>query len=578
VPSNSPLRPFPPSPLPPPSRAAGAATALLLLGAALHAQAPPTAPAAPQLSEDRRAGAASVSTEDCSKWLHTLASPEFEGRGTGQPGFQKAADYVAAHFKALGLEPRGDDGTYFQHVPWSAPRVDAEATFVAFRKDGAEVLRIPAARLRGQASTSLAAEGDVVLLAVEPPVLERGQRRMPEIPGLADVDVAGKVVVVFLKETAEGGRAGVARFAVQGALAGKSPAAVLFAQREAVDGSITGRGGAGRRAGNAAIAGMNRLPADVTFGGDDLTAMLAAGGADAKALDGAQAAVPIALQAKVAVSMREDKAPAMNVVGVLPGSDPKRKDEYVVIGSHLDHLGRSRGVVHPGADDDGSGSTGVLAVSRMFAENRVRPARSILFVCFCGEEVGLIGSEFFVRNCPVPLGSIVAELQMDMIGRNEEEAYDGPRLINKGEKAADNTNCVHLVGSQKLSKDLHELCLATNERAGFDLEYDHEDMFSRSDHANFARQGVPIVFFFTGLHMDYHRPSDTPDKIDYAKLLRIATWVYDLAFELATREQRPLVDAGLWESFRGKAAPPPAAPLRGARNAPEYTGPGDSIR
>lgn len=147
-----------------------------------------------------------------------------------------------------------------------------------------------------------------------------------------------------------------------------------------------------------------------------------------------------------------------------------------------------------------------------------------------------------------------------MIGRCEEEARDGIRQVNQGETAEQNKNSLHLVGTQKLAPALHALCLAKNATAGFDLEYDQESMFGRSDHANFARHGVPIAFFFTGLHRDYHQPTDTPDKIDYPKLLRVATYVYDIAYELATQPGRPQIDPELWQVYRGKAHDEPAAP------------------
>jgi Zn-dependent M28 family amino/carboxypeptidase len=273
------------------------------------------------------------------------------------------------------------------------------------------------------------------------------------------------------------------------------------------------------------------------------------------------------LAATVEVKVETAQAPAMNVWGVLPGSDPVLKDEYVVIGSHLDHLGERGGTVYPGADDDGSGTTGVMAVAQMFAKNGVRPKRSVLFVCFSAEERGLVGSRYFVDNCPVPLSSIAAELQMDMIGRSEEESRDGGRLVNKGETAADNKNVIHLVGTEKMSSALHDLCMDKNTVAGFDIEFDQESLFTRSDHANFAYKGVPIAFFFTGIHKDYHQPSDTPDKIDYPKLLRIARYVYDIGFEVAVGEQRPMIDPALWQKFkqtdrRGRMPNEPAAPMK----------------
>jgi Zn-dependent M28 family amino/carboxypeptidase len=193
----------------------------------------------------------------------------------------------------------------------------------------------------------------------------------------------------------------------------------------------------------------------------------------------------------------------------------------------------------------------------MFAKNGERPARSILFVCFCGEEKGLLGSRYFADNLPIPVESIVAELQMDMIGRDEEENSEG----DKGELAENNRNTVHLIGTKQLAPALHDLCLQRNEIAGFDIEWDQEGMFSRSDHANFARLGIPIAFFFTGLHRDYHQTTDTPDKIHYEKLLRISQWVYDIGFELGTQKGRPEIDPELWAKYRGKGRAEPAAPM-----------------
>lgn len=529
-----------------------------------------------EMTQDRAAGAATITVEKCKEWLGTLASPEFEGRGTGQPGFQKAADYVAAHFKALGLEARGADGTYFQHVPWLGTKVKIEQTFLSF-EGGGESLRIPAERLGGTATAALSATGDVVLLVVRAPEPQQSQQgqsegqrgrvrlELPKIEGLDALDVKGKFVVAFVQTTeSTSGNVPATRFAVQQALQGKEPAALVFAYEAAQKGGLRGgRSGGGRGAGNPALAGARRAPPDVAFGGKDLDALLKMAGKDATVLAGAAAAtlVPLSVKATLELAVAEEKLPAMNVFGVLPGSDGKLKDEYVVIGSHLDHLGRRGDQYFPGADDDGSGTTGVMAVSQMFAKNPTRPARSILFVCFAGEEAGLIGSRFFADNCPIPLASIASELQMDMIGRREEEAMDGGRQVNIGETADQNLNSLHLVGTQKLAPALHALCLARNETAAFDIEYDQEDMFGRSDHANFARKGVPVAFFFTGLHRDYHQVTDTPDKIDFPKLLRVARYVYDIAFELGSPIQRPEIDPKLWARMQGKSSEKPAAPM-----------------
>ncbi|MBL8722878.1 MAG: M28 family peptidase [Planctomycetes bacterium] len=532
------------------------------LTAALAAQSPFAKPH--ELPADRMAGTAAVSIEDCKKWLFTLASPEFEGRQTGQPGFQKAAEFVSAHFQKLGLEARGENGTFYQTVPWSVTKVVPENSYLEFQRAGAEPLRIPADRLAGNVVGNSSAEGEVVFLVVESPAAPAdGQRfRVPKIPGLADLAVEGKVVVAYVKPARDGLPSALGRLAVTQSLQGKGAAAVLFAQQEQPAGGLRGRSSASRRAGNPAVAGAGRVPSDLAFGGTDLTTMLKLGGAEAAVLEGTAMTPTITLRAKFEVAVQTEQAPAMNVFAVLPGSDPQLRNEYVVVGSHLDHVG-TRGGLHPGADDDASGTTGVMAVAQMFVKNPNRPKRSVLFVCFAGEEDGLIGSDFFAKNCPVPLASIVGELQMDMIGRDEEENREG----NRGERAEDNRTSLHLVGTQKLAPALHELCLKKNDAAAFDIEYDQEGMFGRSDHANFAKYGVPIAFFFTGLHRDYHETTDTPDKIHYEKLLRVATYVYDIAFELGVQDERPLVDPVLWQNYRGKQAKEPAAPLIGGKAA-----------
>ncbi|MFQ5506029.1 MAG: M28 family metallopeptidase, partial [Planctomycetota bacterium] len=237
---------------------------------------------------------------------------------------------------------------------------------------------------------------------------------------------------------------------------------------------------------------------------------------------------------------------AANVIGFLEGSDPELEKEIVGIGSHLDHIGVTRGQINNGADDDGSGTTGVLSIAKAFSLNGKRPRRSLLFMCFCGEEKGLIGSRYYAEHPVFANERMVAELQMDMIGRNEERSA---RRNRPAERAEDNLNSLHLIGTRKLSEELHGICVEMNEKhAGFDFEYDEEDVFFRSDHVNFARQGIPIAFFFTGFHPQYHRPDDTIDRIDFPKLVRVVRLVYAIAFELADRDKRPKVDRSFEEA------------------------------
>lgn len=500
-----------------------------------------------KLNADRAKGAATMTVEDLKTWLDKLTSPEFGGRGTGQEGFKLAAEMVRDHFQSLGLEPAGDNGTYWQKVPWGDTRIDKAATKLTFGKDGKEVLMVPCERLGGSVSVTTKNSGPVTLLIVAAPA---GDLTV-EIPGLDALYLKSHVVLLHVQ--GDGADAALRSQAIS-KLSGKEAAGVVLLESAPVAGGVAVNSGAGRGAGRAR-AGRRMMPAQASMGGDDAKTLLAAAGLDEKRLSGEPGAVPTTLTAKVELVVDPGDAPSWNVTGILRGSDAKLQSEYVVIGSHLDHLGRRGERYSPGADDDGSGSVGVLAVSRAFAKNPTRPRRSILFVTFCGEEAGLVGSSWFVDHSPIPLEAIAGELQMDMIGRNEQKP---------GEKAEDNLNSVHLIGTQRISHDLHELCLKKNETAGFALEWDEENVFSRSDHANFARKGIPIAFFFTGFHPDYHKESDTVEKIDFPKLLRIATWVYDIGFELAQQDGRPLVDPELWQKNRGsvQGVAVPVAPMR----------------
>jgi Zn-dependent M28 family amino/carboxypeptidase len=232
-------------------------------------------------------------------------------------------------------------------------------------------------------------------------------------------------------------------------------------------------------------------------------------------------------------STSEIKVP--NVVGMIEGSDPALKHEHVGLGSHLDHMGESNGTVYWGADDDGSGSTALILVAKAFARNPVKPKRSIVFMAFCGEEMGLVGSGHYASNPIFPLKDMVCELQMDMVGRNEQ---------TNSEPASENVDTIHLVGSQRLSTQLHELCLEMNKYVGFKFEYDEEDVYTRSDHYQFASKGVPIAFLFSGFHPDYHRPTDTIEKINFDKIANTAKLFYLVAHEAATRPRLVVDKAG----------------------------------
>ncbi|HVA16424.1 MAG TPA: M28 family peptidase, partial [Candidatus Dormibacteraeota bacterium] len=267
-------------------------------------------------------------------------------------------------------------------------------------------------------------------------------------------------------------------------------------------------------------------------------------------------------------AIRSEEGHGENVVGILEGSDPILKNEYVVISAHLDHIGLSAPLpnghnVNNGADDDGSGSTGLLAIARAYAQGAakgMRPKRSIIFLWNGGEEKGLWGSRYFNEFPPVDLTKVVADLNMDMIGRtkspNSVDHNPTHFLVNPGE--------VLVVGPNISSDDLEKTIESVNsnfEKLRLNHFYDatapdatHDNLgpkpngqriFYRSDHYNFAKMGIPIAFFTVGLHVDYHRPTDTPEKIDYREIQVVSRTVAGVAWVLANQPGRPHLKADL---------------------------------
>jgi len=237
-----------------------------------------------------------------------------------------------------------------------------------------------------------------------------------------------------------------------------------------------------------------------------------------------------------------DAAPAFppNVVAVWPGSDPALKDEYVVLTAHFDHVGIGRPVdgdsIYNGADDNASGTAALLEVARAFASLDERPKRSVLFLFVSGEEHGLLGSRWYSDNPTVPIGSIVANINADMIGRNAPDS-----IVVIGKEYSSLGEIVDGVGHRH-----PELGLVVSD----DL-WPEERFFYRSDHFNFARQEIPILFFFSGVHEDYHRPSDTLDRIDADKITRVARLIFHTTFKVANASDRPHWDAARLEEVRG---------------------------
>jgi len=227
-----------------------------------------------------------------------------------------------------------------------------------------------------------------------------------------------------------------------------------------------------------------------------------------------------------------------NVLAYIKGSE--KPDEILIISAHLDHEGIKKGEVYNGADDDGSGTVAVIEIAKAFKEavdKGFRPKRSILFLHVTGEELGLFGSQYYADVDPVfPLANTVANLNIDMIGRIDAK-HEG------------NPNYLYLIGSDKLSTELHDLAEAVNKKyINMDFDYTYNDdndpnrFYYRSDHYNFAKKNIPVIFYFNGTHADYHKPTDTPDKIEYDLLAKRAQLIFYTAWEIVNRDERIKLD------------------------------------
>ena len=241
---------------------------------------------------------------------------------------------------------------------------------------------------------------------------------------------------------------------------------------------------------------------------------------------------------KMELTIKGEAVSTENVVAIIEGST--MPEEYVVISSHLDHEGIKKGEIYNGADDDGSGSVALLEIAEAFqkaAEAGKGPQRSVIFLHVSGEEKGLLGSKYYTDNPLYPLANTIANFNIDMVGRTDPK------------RDSENRNYIYLIGSDRLSTELHEISEAANKATTnieldytFNAEDDPNRFYFRSDHYNFAKNNIPVIFYFNGTHADYHKPSDTVEKIEFDLLEERARLVFYTAWEVANRKDRIVVD------------------------------------
>lgn len=458
-----------------------------------------------------------ITVEDLTKHLTYLASDEMKGRDTGSPEGKIAAQYLADFYKGLGLSAPVN-GSYFQNVPL----VSTNFTKVTLQIGKAKLVENTDFVFTGDGNMAKAAKADLVFLGL---VTDEN---------LAKVDVKGKLVGLWavgvrsndlVNKVMDAGAAGIVIVTMEG---------------QANFDRIANR--------YKTLAGRGRIGFDqeikqrpIFMVSSDKMAQLF--GTPVETLKEAAKSNPTSITSqKATYQVVKTKTPveAVNVMGFLEGTD--KKEEVLVISSHYDHVGvSSTGEVFNGADDDGSGTVSVMEIAEAFAlaaKDGNKPRRSILFLNVTGEEKGLLGSEYYAENPVFPIANTVNNINIDMVGRIDYEY-----------QKAENKDYIYVIGSEMLSshlKKINEYNNITYTNLILDYRYDAEDdpnrFYYRSDHYNFAKFNIPVIFFFNGVHDDYHQVTDTVDKIEFPLMTKRAQLIFHTAWDLANRDQRTPVD------------------------------------
>lgn len=503
---------------------------------------------------------APINKEKAYQHLSILASDEYEGRETGTKGAWMAAEYIQKQFKSYGLvgPVKNSSNPYFQAIGLVSKKLSDVTLMVGGQaKENLKDFYIM--------PQSVPASGFSVQ---SPTVIFAGYGiNKDDFNEYAGLDVAGKVVLIFATgdPTAKASEAGQANQRRSAGMAGQMAklkylsehkAAGVLVINERVDNmppqmkTFLSEPSVGmKKTGSAANAAANSLPV-VTVGTAVANQILAAANTSVAEVKKsiAESLKPASKELNLPVSfsakMNEESVRAENVLGFLEGSDPKLKHEVLVVTAHYDHIGIEKDLnavdkINNGADDDGSGTTGVIMMAEAFAKAKKAghgPKRSILFMTVVGEEKGLWGSEWYSEHPVFPLANTIANLNIDMIGRGDDD------------RPGDN-NFVYIIGSDMLSDDLDRIGKKANKdyvNIVLDEKYnnrtDPNRFYYRSDHYNFAKHGIPVIFYFNGVHKDYHRPGDEVSKIDFPMLTKRTQLVYYTAWELANGKSRPVVN------------------------------------
>ena len=465
-----------------------------------------------------------------------LASDQLQGRGDGAPELDQAAHYIAGRFRKFGLRPAGDDGTFLQHFTLVVGAKLGERNSVTFKSStGDETLKLQKNYVPISFSSNATVNAPLIFAGYG---ITAPEYHYDDYKG---IDATGHIVIVLRHEPQENDDKSVfeaRQLTSHAELASKA----TNAKNHGAVGMILVND-LGNHPGDPDellrlndISGPQEMsipiiqvkpaiidewltPSGQTL--DDLRHRID------RDLSNHSFALDPAAHVAMTVDIERIHRPVANVVGLSPGADPALADQYIIVGAHYDHLGlgqqhslapREVGQIHHGADDNASGTSGVLQLADTFSHLPRRPRHSIVFVCFAGEELGLLGSAYFANHPPFPIKQAVAMINMDMIGR-----------VSKNKLYVSGTGTSP--GFQKVVQD-------ANRAQNFDISFSSSG-YGASDHTSFTVKEIPVLFFFSGLHSDYHKPSDTSDKIDAVDGARVVELVANVVQELDELKEKP---------------------------------------
>lgn len=499
--------------------------------------------------------AESITEQNLKHTLTIIASEQMEGRETGTEGQRRAAIYISSEFKKMGLKAPSGYPDYQQRYLLYRDSVTNQS--LSFGTLELQPLK-DFALIAGSALNYTVNNNQIVFAGYG-----IDDEKYSDYKGK---NVKGKIVVIYNGEPKSGDNfviSGTNRPSLWGRGFNRKAAAAM--EHGAVGVIVTSQGAAELPAFYTRNTGRSNfyLPRGGAAETPSVAYVLPAtlsnlfSKAQLKQIDeAAKEYQPLnkinatsKKSVKISMNKKRFSVYASNVIGYVEGSD--LRDEYVMITGHYDHLGMRNGQIYYGADDDGSGTTGVIEIARAFkkaADEGHGPRRTIVFMTVSGEEKGLWGSEYYSEHPIFPLDKTTVDLNTDMIGR-----------IDPGRKYGDSTNYVYVIGNDKLSTDLDPIAKTVNEKyMNMELDFkfndpnDPERIYYRSDHFNFARKGVPIIFYFDGIHSDYHKPSDTVDKINFDLMLKRVHYTFLTGWEMANRNDMLKRDIPLPEAAAGR--------------------------